>query len=467
MTLPHPLNPMTRHLLIPALALSGAAGLCAADPAGTVSSFAAAGPPASSALAEPATLRASSSRIEAELRQDILPFWMQHVPDRAHGGFVGEISNDLVVRKDAPRGGLLTARILWTFSAAYQRYHDPAYLEMARWARDDLVGRFWDERDGGLYWTVTPDGAPLDTRKEIYLQAFGILGLSEYYRATGDPAALQQATTLYHAIETHARDHTHGGYFEEFSREWKLQTDVGVHRSLMGSQALKSQNVHLHILEAYTNLLRVWPDASFRQTLRELAEVMLTRVYDSRSHHLRLFLDPDWTPRSQSISYGHDIEFSWLACEAANELHDPDLIARSKAMAVEVVRTTLAEGVDADGGIFNEGGPAGLTDRSKDWWPQAEAMVGFLNAYQLGGDPEFLRASLHTWDFIEARLVDRENGEWFRGVTKDGRHSSDPKVSLWKCPYHNGRACMEMVNRINAVLTRSRPAAEAAAAPRN
>ena len=173
---------------------------------------------------------------------------------------------------------------------------------------------------------------------------------------------------------------------------------------------------------------------------------MLTHVLNPANHHLRLFLGADWTPRSDAISYGHDIEFSWLLPEAAGVLGDPLLIAKTNAVALEIARTTLSEGIDTDGGVAEEGSPAGITDRSKEWWPQAEAAIGFLNAYQISGDPVFLRASLRAWDFIDTRIIDRKNGEWFQGLTKAGAPSRQPKVSFWKCPYHNSRACLSLSN---------------------
>ena len=409
---------------------------------------------AGSAPLDAPTLEACSVRNEAELRGNILPFWMKFTPNPAHGGFFGEVSTDLIVQKDAPHGAVATTRILWTFAAAYERYHDPQYLGMARLAYEDLMNHFWDKTNGGLYWSVATNGAPFDARKEIYIQGFGILGLSEYYRATREPAALEQAIALYRMIEARARDHKHGGYFEEFTPDWRLETDLS--HSLMGAEALKSQNIHLHLLEAYANLLQVWPDPALRRDLRDLADVMLAHIYDSRTHHLRLFLDPDWTPRSQNLSFGHDIEFAWLFCEAANVLGDPALIARSRTIAVEIARTTLAEGVDVDGALFNKAGPSGIPDRSKDWWPQSEATVGFANAYQISGDPVFLMAALHTWDYIDAWLIDRQHGGWFRSVTADGRRSLAPKVSIWNCPYHNGRACMELAVRLKAAAAHLR-----------
>ncbi|HUJ42369.1 MAG TPA: AGE family epimerase/isomerase [Opitutaceae bacterium] len=400
-------------------------------------------------------IRAQIARVEAELKNDILPFWLQYARDREHGGFWGQINNDLTVRKRAPRGALLTSRILWTFSAAYRRYRDPAYLEMARWAYDDLLARFWDNDQGGLYWSVSADGHPLETRKVIYGQAFGIYALAEYHRATGDRAPLDRAIALYRAVEAHAHDRTNRGYFEEFSREWKRLPNS---RRSFVSPAPKSQNTLLHVMEAYANLLRVWPDPELRGNLRDLVDVMLTRVLDPANHHLRLFLDEDWTPRSDGISYGHDIEFSWLLPETAEVLGNPDLLAQTKALAVDIARATLAEGVDTDGGVFGLAGPKGLIDGSKEWWPQAEATVGFLNAYQQSGDGRFLKASLHSWSFIATHLIDREHGEWFQMVNRDGTlRAWMPKVSLWKCPYHDGRACMQLIDRLKEVLTAAAP----------
>ena len=212
----------------------------------------------------------------------------------------------------------------------------------------------------------------------------------------------------------------------------------------------KSQNTLLHVMEAYTNLLRVWPDPGLRAALRELVELMLDRVVDHGSFHLGLFFDADWTPRSDRVSYGHDIEASWLLCEAAQVLGDDSLLERTKETALAIADVTMAEGLDADGAVFNQGGPEGITDDSKEWWPQAEALVGFLNAAELSGEQRYLKAALRVWDFIEARLIDREHGEWFRGVSREGEVLSQfEKVGFWKCPYHNGRAALEAVDRLN------------------
>ncbi|HQF39814.1 MAG TPA: AGE family epimerase/isomerase [Opitutaceae bacterium] len=428
------------------------ASTCGA-PTGSREPAAALVPPAAGALgvAEREQLRDLARRAESELRTNILPFWLKHARDRERGGFYGVIERDLKVRKDAPRGALLTARILWTFSAAHRRYQDPEYLKMAAWAYDDLLKRFWDAEHGGVRWTVKANGKPLEQRKQIYAQAFALYGLVEYHRATGDPVARDRAAAVFRLIEEHAYDREQGGYFEAFTRDWAALPEGT--RSLMDTAEPKSQNTMLHIMEAYTNLYRVWPDDLLRRRLAELVDRMMTRVLDPNTKHLHLLLAADWSPRSQRISYGHDIEFSWLLTEAAAVLGDPSLRERVRPLAVEIAQVVRAEGLDADGGLHNEGGPEGLLDASKDWWPQAEATVGFLNAYQLSGEASHLRAAGRSWDFIEQRIVDRENGEWFWGRDPRGRViARQPKAGLWKCPYHNGRACLELIERAEQLL---------------
>lgn len=396
--------------------------------------------------------RTIATQAETELRGNILPFWLTHARDRERGGFYGLIDADLKVHERAPRGALLTSRILWTFSAAHRHFPTPEYREMAEWAFRDLLNRFWDAEHDGLVWTTAADGTPQDTRKHVYGQAFGMYSLAEYHRATGDASALEHAIQLYRAMETHARDRGHGGYFEELDRAWHRHDDIAPRRRLMGPQGLKSQNAHLHIMEAYTNLLRVWPDPQLRANLHALVEVMLTRVLNPETHHLGLFFSADWTLQSREISYGHDIEFSWLVVESAGVVNDAELLSRARGAALAIADVCLREGVDADGGMFNEAGPHGLTDANKDWWPQAEAAVGFLHAWELSHEPRYLTATERTWGFINRCLVNRAGGEWFRATNRAGEPDRrSPLASLWKCPYHNGRACLETIARVQAL----------------
>jgi len=402
----------------------------------------------------PATLNAAVQRIEADLRQNILPFWIDHVVDRAGHTFLGSLTNDLAPDRTVERGALLTTRILWTYAASYRQYLDPTYLAMADHAYADLFARFHDAKNGGFYWSIAADGSVLRDRKQIYGQAFAIYALSEYHAATGRQEPLDQAIAIYRLIEAHAREPRYGGYLEAFGRAWEPITDV---RLSAGDQNdPKSQNTLLHVMEAYTNLFRLWPDPGLHQALTELVEVMLRHVVNLPAGHLSLFFANDWAVRSDKISYGHDIEAAWLLTTAAEALGGSELMARVQACALKIADATLAEGTDTDGGIYNLGGPDGVIDHAKEWWPQAEAVIGFLNACQLSGDERYLAAALRSWDFIDRRLVDRKNGEWFRGVTRDGQVlAKELKVSFWKCPYHNGRMGLEAIRRLRVILSQN------------
>ncbi len=407
-----------------------------------------------SSVMQTSALNATLQHIEADLRQNILPFWINRVVDQAGGTFHGSLTNDLTIDPATERGSLLTTRILWTYAAAYRQYRDPAYLAMADHAYADLFARYHDVQHGGFYWSIASDGKVLRDRKQIYGQAFAIYALSEYHAASGRREPLDQAIATYRLIEQHAREPQHGGYLEALGRAWESITDMRL--SAMDQNDPKSQNTLLHIMEAYTNLLRLWPDAGLRRALTELVETMLTHVVNSTTSHLGLFFGNDWKVNSDKISYGHDIEAAWLLTDAAIALGHPTLTSRVLTLAVKIADVTLAEGTDTDGGIYNQGSPTGITDFAKEWWPQAEAVIGFLNAYQISHDERHLAAALHTWAFIDQHLVDRKNGEWFRGVTRDGHLlANELKVGFWKCPYHNGRMGLEAVRRLRSILAKS------------
>lgn len=400
---------------------------------------------------DPRLLKDYADRIEEELVQNILPFWIWHTVNRPFGTFYGSLTNDLVVDRMAHRGALLSSRILWTYSAAYLQRREPSCLEMARLAHDDLIKNFWDREHGGFFWSITDEGAPVNPRKQVYGQAFAIYALTEYHRASGLREPLDRAILLYKLLEKHARDPQLGGYLEAFSREWGTIADMRLGEADMNVP--KSQNTHLHVMEAYTNLLRVWPDATAKESQSALVDVMLSRILDERSGHLKLFFSKDWVSQTDVVSYGHDIEAAWLLLEAAEVLGEPGRVERLKPLVIKIADATLAEGVDADGALFNAGNATGVIDFEKEWWPQAEAVVGFLCAYQVSGDERHLKAALRCWDFIESHLVDRKHGEWFRGVSRDGKLlDKHLKVSFWKCPYHNSRACMEASRRLRALI---------------
>ncbi|MNZ91694.1 Cellobiose 2-epimerase [compost metagenome] len=300
---------------------------------------------------------------------------------------------------------------------------------------------------------VDAAGNPAETKKQVYGQAFAIYAFSEYYRATGNEAALSQAIEIFQTLERYSYDPAFKGYFEAHTQDWKETGDNSLSEKDLNEK--KSMNTHLHVMEGYTNLYRVWKSDELHAKLKELIEVTIEHIVDADTAHFILFFDEQWNKKSGHISYGHDIEGSWLIVEAAEVLGDTELLEKARAVAIRMAEATLQEGVDKDGGLFNEAYSDGtLIDSDKDWWPQAEAVVGFYNAYQMTGDVKYLDAARKSWAFIESFIVDKEHGEWHWSVTQDGAPSENlQKVSPWKCPYHNGRACFEMIERLNGAAT--------------
>jgi N-acyl-D-glucosamine 2-epimerase len=385
--------------------------------------------------------------IESELKDNILSFWMKHTQDEKNGGFVGGITNELRANDTADKSLVLNARILWTYAAAYRKYEDPAYLDMADRAYRYLLSFFCDRENGGYYWLLNYAGEPVQTKKQIYGQAFMIYALSEYARARPDEAVLRQAEQLFGLIEQYSYDEQNKGYIEALSCNWEATDELSLSNTDLNEK--KSMNTHLHVLEAYTNLYRVLPSERLKDKLKELIGTMLDYIVDEETYHFKLFFDEEWHSKSHEISYGHDIEGSWLLMEAAEVLGDQELIRRTVPIALAMAQAVYEEGVDTDGAVINEADSQGWTDTDKDWWPQAEAVVGFLNAYQMSGKEHFLQAAYRTWRFINRYIVDQTNGEWFWKVNQAGEPDrKQMKVDPWKCPYHNGRMGLEVLERI-------------------
>lgn len=400
-------------------------------------------------------LKKLSGEFEQELTGNILPYWIKHAPNPDTGGFYGQVSAQGKPDSKAERGALLSSRILWSYSSAYLNYKDESYRKLADQAFNDLETTFWDKKNGGLYWSVTGAGKPLQTHKQIYGQVFGIYGYAEYFRATGNKQALERAKTLYRLVEQHALDKQFGGYIEVLGEDWKTQTTP---TNSLGVATTKSQNTHLHVMEAYTNLLRIWPDPQLKQQQKALLGIMLDKILDPKTNHLALFMDTNWKVEGDGISYGHDIEAAWLLVEAAEVLGDSDLIKRTRALAVKIADVTIAEGMDKDGAILNEASASkGLTNSGKDWWAQAEAVVGFINAYEITGDAKYLTAATRTWSFIKTYIVNQQTGEWHWGTDRAGKVIAQPTLSMWKCPYHNSRAMMESARRLQQLTTGTKP----------
>ena len=390
---------------------------------------------------------AMKREMQEVLQQNILRFWLDKMQDRERGGFYGRIDGHEQLHADAEKGAILNARILWAFSAAYRVLGDREYLEAAQRARQYLVAHFLDPDYGGVYWSVDCEGRPLDTKKQFYAIGFALYGLSEFVRATGDGEALEQAIALYRCIEEHALDHEYNGYIEAMTRDWQPIADMRL--SELDANYPKSQNTHLHIIEPYTNLYRVWKSAELKASLRNLIDIFTDRILNPATHHLDLFFDMNWTRGAGALeSYGHDIECSWLIHEAALVLGDADVLKKVEPV-VRMVAQASEKGLNADGSMVHEANlDTGYVDSDLHWWVQAEAVVGFFNLWQHFHDEAALEKANHCWQYIKDNLIDYENGEWYWSRHKDGRlNLDDDKAGFWKCPYHNSRMCLEIMER--------------------
>ncbi|MFP4016616.1 MAG: AGE family epimerase/isomerase, partial [Halanaerobiales bacterium] len=287
-------------------------------------------------------------------------------------------------------------------------------------------------------------------KKQIYGEAFAIYAFSEFYRAAGEEKALKRAVDIFNLIEEHSYDRENKGYIEACNRDWSMKEDMSLSEKDMNEK--KSMNTHLHILEAYTNLYRVWKSDVLYKKLEELIEVTIEYIIDD-NYHFILFMDEYWNPKSEIVSYGHDIEGSWLLYEAAEVLGNQDLLEKVEDVSIKMAEATYQEGLSEDGSIYYEREGDEL-DIDRHWWPQAENVVGFVNAYQLTGEDKYLMAALECWEFIDKYVVDDQYGEWYAILDDNYQPYPDKlKVEAWKSPYHNGRCCFEVIERLEKILS--------------
>jgi mannobiose 2-epimerase len=379
---------------------------------------------------------------------EILSFWMEHGPDPVFGGFYGRIDHECRVYPDSPKGIVLNSRVLWTFSAAYNLTQNQEYLFLARRAYQYIVRHFLDEQHGGVFWSVNFKGEVLDDSKLIDGVASCLYGVSEYYKATLNQKALNLAIRLYQLIEINAYDFVRKGYFDAFQKDWKPITEPGQNSG--EALQIKSMNTHLQIAEAYANLYRIWPDVKLRHQMERLLEVFAHHILDDRTQHLNLHFDAKWQVRSDTVSYGHDIEAAWVLQGMAELIQHPGWTVTMRSLAVKIA-DAVTEGMDQQGGLYRE--PENERPAlEKHGWQQAEAMLGFFNAYQVSGHEKYLLQSIRSWQFAKQHIKDNQRGEWFWDSSQDNTLvTGQDKVGYWKCPYHNGRACMELIHRIERI----------------
>jgi len=393
----------------------------------------------------PTKLNQLQSELSAEL-DSILGYWSKKTIDNQNDGFIGQINSNEEIISDADKGSVLNARILWSFSAAYQNTKNEEHKKIATRAFDFLSNHFYDSEFGGLFWSINADTTPKDTKNQIYALAFAIYGFSEYYVISKDEKALAIAINLYLRIQKHSYDPVNKGYLEAFTRDWQPIEDLRL--SDKDANEKKTMNTHLHIVEAYANLFKVWKDKTLQKDIIELLQTIEKHFINAETGHLHLFFDENWIEKPDVVSYGHDIEAAWLLLQCAEISEDKNLIANYKKYAIQIAEVTQ-EGLDSDSGLWYEFDPkTNELTAEKHWWVQAEALIGFYNAYQLTGDEKYLDIVLKNWRFIKTNIIDQQNGEWFWGINKDYSLMGKDKAGFWKCPYHNSRACLELINRI-------------------
>lgn len=373
----------------------------------------------------------------------ILAFWRSRVL-LPRGDFYGRVAADGRGDVGADKSLVLATRLLWTFSHAPRA----GFSEVVREADDLFRGlvRFWDPDHGGFFWSLDGAGGPRERYKHVYGQSFAIYALAEYHALTRNPWALALAQATFRTLDRTARDARQGGYLEAFEADWSPREAP----SPVNGRAAKSMNTHLHLLESLTALWRLWPDPVLKERLNALFDLLISRILNPATHHYRLFFTPDWTPLGDPrVSFGHDIEGSWLMVETAEALRDPERLSAARREALAMADAVLAEGMDSAGALVNEGLHGSIVDADKDWWPQAEGLVGLVNAYVLSGDDRYLRAAERLWAFVEHCLIDRAGGEWFAKTDAAGNPRRDlAQVDAWKCPYHNFRAMAELAARL-------------------
>ena len=403
------------------------------------------------------------------IEQNILPFWIRF-QDEENGGFYGRMTGDGILDKEASKGGILNARILWSFSASYRVLGKPEYLAMATRAKDYILEHFLDPVYGGTYWELDYKGNPIDTKKQFYALGFMLYGMSEYVRALRQrPDAsvtesdiqkvLGVCINLFTCIEEHSLDEVYNGYIEACTREWGEIADMRL--SELDANYPKSQNTHLHIIEPYANFYRVLKAEEpgpvlpvllkVETALRNLIDIFCDKILNPDTHHLDLFFEMDWTRGAGWLeSYGHDIECSWLLHEAALVLGDKEVLAKVEPI-VQLVAKASEKGLNPDGSMTHEANlDTGYVDADRHWWVQAETVVGFYNIYQHFGDEETLQKALRCWQYIKENLIDHDLGEWYWSRDPERNiNRKDDHAGFWKCPYHNSRMCLELIERTN------------------
>lgn len=377
----------------------------------------------------------------AMLETKILPFW-ESLRDDTFGGYYGLLDYDLKLDKKAVKGCILNSRILWFFSNAYLTMHDEKLLSYADHAYEFMIKYCIDTTYGGVYWSVNYDGTVFDSTKHTYNQAFAIYALSSYYAATKKEEARIFAEQIYQLIETKCKDEV--GYLEAFTNDFMPESNEKLSEN--GVMAEKTMNTLLHVFEAYTELYRVTQNQAVAEQVKNILNRFEKQVFNKERRRLEVFFDKNMNSILDLHSYGHDIETAWLMDRGCAVLQEEEVTKRVRKIA-KVLEDQIYKEAFKEHSLLNEC-ERGIPNKNRVWWVQAEAVVGFLNAYEKTGEERYKEAVREIWDFIDTKIVDHRKGsEWFWQIDENGNPDKRPIVEPWKCPYHNGRMCFEIIRR--------------------
>ena len=343
------------------------------------------------------------------LERNILRFWIDNMTDHENGGYYGRMSGKDELDPHANKGAILNARILWSFSAAYRILGKPEYLEAATRAKRYIIDHFIDKEWGGVYWCLNYKGNPIDTKKQTYAIGFTIYGLSEYARATNDNEAFEWAKRLFYDVETHSFDRVNNGYIEALTRDWKPIADMRL--SDKDENGSRTMNTHLHIIEPYTNLLRIWKDERLELQVRNLLDIFTNKILNPETNHLDLFFNDEWQGKRNIQSFGHDIEASWLLHETALVLNDKTILTKIESIIKKIAKAA-DEGLQEDGSmIYERWVDTEVVDSQRQWWVMCECVIGHYDLYQYFHDSNAPNIVFRCWDYIKNFLIDNEKGE--------------------------------------------------------
>lgn len=388
-------------------------------------------------------MRKITDAAKEHLYRVILPFW-EGLLDEQWGGFYGYMGQDLVLDQSAEKGCILNSRILWFFSEAAMALKDDSLRPYADHAYRFLAEHCLDKQNGGVFWSMTNEGQPLDTTKHTYNQGFAIYALSSYYRLTGRQEALDEAFKLFYLIEEHCTDEV--GYLEAFTADWRPESNEKLSEN--GVMADKTMNTLLHVFEGYSGLYQATRDLRVGKAMGRILDIYANKIWSKELKRQLVFFDAEYNSIIDLYSYGHDIESSWLMDWGCGLLGNEELAKHisdiNEEMAVAVIDAAF------DGRSLANECDRGAVNTDRIWWVQAETVVGLLHLWsKRPQQTKYRDLAANAFLFIEEYLVDkRPRSEWYYSVTPEGTAiPGKPILEPWKCPYHNGRMCLEILRR--------------------